>query len=51
MTFILWGRAENGTPTAVYARRKDRDIEVYAARYLDPDQTAALEKWEATRND
>ncbi|MEV6102347.1 hypothetical protein [Nocardia sp. NPDC051981] len=51
-TFVLWGHPDNtNKPIAVYARRKGRDTEVYAARYLDADQIAEFEKWEATRND
>ncbi|MFE3280338.1 hypothetical protein [Nocardia sp. NPDC059239] len=50
-TFVIWGRAENGTVTAVYARPKGHDTEVYAARYLTADQIAEFEKWEATDND
>ncbi|MFJ9370289.1 hypothetical protein ACIRRA_38515 [Nocardia sp. NPDC101769] len=51
MSVVIWGRADNGRPLAVFARRIDRDIEVYSAEYLDSDQTADFEKWEATRND
>ncbi|MTE14537.1 hypothetical protein [Nocardia aurantiaca] len=50
-TFVIWGRPGGGTLTAVYAHRKGSDTEVYAARYLGPDQIAEFEKWEATRND
>ncbi|MFE3262074.1 hypothetical protein ACFXPS_42840 [Nocardia sp. NPDC059091] len=50
-TFVLWGRPDSGVPVAVYARRKGRDTEVYAARYLTEEQIAEFEKWEATRND
>lgn len=37
--------------TAVYARPKGHDSEVYPARYLTADQIAEFEKWEATDND
>ncbi|OJF81000.1 hypothetical protein NS14008_19615 [Nocardia seriolae] len=51
MSLVIWGRADDGTPLAVFARRVGRDIEVYNAEYLAADQAAELEKWEATRND
>ncbi|MFE3195366.1 hypothetical protein ACFXHA_40635 [Nocardia sp. NPDC059240] len=50
-TFVVWGRADCGTTVAVYARPRGQDIEVYAARYLDHDQTAEFEKWEASHDD
>ncbi|MGV9539704.1 hypothetical protein ACWDSF_00005 [Nocardia beijingensis] len=50
-SLVVWGRAEDGTPLSVFARRLGRDIEVYSAAYLTADQVADFEKWEATRND
>lgn len=50
-SLVIWGRADDGTPLAVFARRVGRDIEVYSAAYLTADQAADFEKWEATRND
>ncbi|WP_433567116.1 hypothetical protein ACQP1O_19185 [Nocardia sp. CA-151230] len=51
MSMVIWGRADDGRPLAVFARRIDRDIEIYSAEYLASDQTSDFEKWEATRND
>ncbi|MGW2662244.1 hypothetical protein ACWCW7_14870 [Nocardia tengchongensis] len=50
-SLVVWGRADDGTPLAIYARRVGRDILVYNAAYLTADQVAEFEKWEATRND
>ncbi|WP_405180975.1 hypothetical protein OG225_07235 [Nocardia sp. NBC_01377] len=50
-SLVVWGRADDGTPLVVYARRLGRDIEVYNAEYLTADQVEDFEKWEATRND
>ncbi|UGT67727.1 hypothetical protein LTT66_31770 [Nocardia gipuzkoensis] len=50
-SLVIWGRADDGTPLSVFARRLGRDIEVYSAAYLTADQAADFEKWEATRND
>lgn len=50
-SLVIWGRADDGTPLSVFARRLGRDIEVYNAAYLTADQVAEFEKWEATRND
>lgn len=50
-SLVIWGRADDGTPMSVFARRLGRDIEVYNAAYLIADQIADFEKWEATRND
>lgn len=47
-SLVIWGRADDGTPLSVFARRLGRDIEVYNAAYLTADQVAELEKWEAT---
>ncbi|NNH69064.1 hypothetical protein HLB23_04115 [Nocardia uniformis] len=51
VSLVIWGRADDATPLAVYARRVDRDLEVYNAAYLEPDQIAEFEKWEAIRDD
>lgn len=49
-SLVIWGRADDSTPLAVFARRLGRDIEVYSAAYLTPGQAAEFETWEATRN-
>ncbi|MGW4241214.1 hypothetical protein [Nocardia sp. NPDC004722] len=43
-TFIIWGRADSGTPIAVYAHAKGHDTEGYIARYLTVEQLTELEK-------
>ncbi|MGW4369789.1 hypothetical protein ACWEKT_29490 [Nocardia takedensis] len=50
-SLVIWGRSDEGTPLVVFARHRDRDIEVCNAAYLTADQAAELEKWEVTRND
>lgn len=50
-SLVIWGRTDDGTALAVFARRLGRDIEVYNAAYLTADQVADFEQWEATRND
>lgn len=50
-TLVIWGRADDGTALAVFARRLDRDIQVYNAAYLTTEQAAEFEKWEATGSD
>ena len=50
-SLVIWGRADDGTPLSVFARRLDRDIEVYGAAYLTADQVAEFEKWEATSDE
>lgn len=50
-SLVIWGRADDGTPLSVFARPLGRDIEVYSAAYLTPDQATDFERWEATRND
>lgn len=51
VSLVIWGRADDGTPLAIFARRVGHDIQVYNAAYLTADQAAEFEKWEATRND
>ncbi len=51
VSLVVWGRTDDGALLSVFARRLDRDIEVYSAAYLTADQAADFEKWEATRND
>ncbi|MGF6888164.1 hypothetical protein ABIA39_006683 [Nocardia sp. GAS34] len=50
-SLVIWGRAEDGLPLSVFARRVGHDIEVFTAAYLTADQATDFEKWEATRND
>lgn len=51
ISIVVWGRADGGRPLAIFARRTGRDIQVYNALELGPDQVAELEKWEATHNE
>ncbi|WP_067721497.1 hypothetical protein [Nocardia yamanashiensis] len=50
-SFVIWGRTDKGRAVAVYARHTGRDIYIYDATYLNTEQTALFESWEATRND
>ncbi|WP_331722928.1 hypothetical protein [Nocardia sp. NBC_00511] len=50
-TLVIWGRGDAGHALAVFARHTGRNIYIYDAIPLKPEQLAEFETWEATHHD
>ncbi|MFI1919928.1 hypothetical protein [Nocardia sp. NPDC020380] len=50
-SLVIWGRDDADRALAVFARHKGRDIYIYDAAPLTPEQIAEFETWEATHHD